>query len=88
MEALGDGDLAAGRAGVVPLDLEMPADARALVISGPNAGGKSVALKTVGVFCLLAQCGWDMPAREDTCLPLVRRVCWWIWATTSPSPSR
>lgn len=59
---------------VVPLDMELPADARVLVISGPNAGGKSVALKTVGVLVLLAQCGWDVPAREDTCLPLVRRL--------------
>ena len=74
MAALGDGDPAAGRAEVVPLDLELPAAARALVVSGPNAGGKSVALKTVGVLTLLAQCGWDAPVREDTRLPLVRRV--------------
>ncbi len=59
---------------VVPLDLELPDAARVLVISGPNAGGKSVALKTVGVLSLLAQCGWDVPAREDTCLPLVARL--------------
>ena len=74
VEALGGGDLGAGRGAVVPLELEMPTGARALVVSGPNAGGKSVALKTVGVFCLLAQCGWDVPAREDTRLPLVGRV--------------
>jgi len=74
MEALGQGSITAGRSQVVPLDLELPQDARALVISGPNAGGKSVALKSVGVFCLLAQCGWDVPAREDTVLPLVRRL--------------
>ncbi len=73
-ETLGEGDPAAGRDKVVPLDLEIPADCAALVISGPNAGGKSVALKTVGVFTLLAQCGWDVPAREDTALPLVRRL--------------
>ncbi|MFH1841809.1 MAG: Smr/MutS family protein [bacterium] len=59
---------------VVPLDLELPADKRVVVLSGPNAGGKSVALKTVGVFSLLAQCGWDVPAREDTELPLIRRL--------------
>lgn len=74
MEALGHGDLAAGRELVVALDLEMPAQNQTLVISGPNAGGKSVALKSVGVFCLLAQCGWDIPAREDTILPLVTRL--------------
>lgn len=60
--------------GVVPLDLELPREARVLVISGPNAGGKSVAMKTVGVLVLLAQCGWDVPAREDSRLPLVRRL--------------
>ncbi|MBE0566832.1 MAG: Smr/MutS family protein, partial [Krumholzibacteria bacterium] len=74
LEALGGGSLAAGRRVTVPLELEMPARARALVVSGPNAGGKSVALKTVGVLVLLCQCGWDVPAREDTRLPLVDRV--------------
>ncbi len=74
MEALGEGDLSAGLNKVIPLELEVPSQARALVISGPNAGGKSVALKTVGVFCLLAQCGWDVPARQDTRLPLVTRL--------------
>lgn len=64
----------AAAAAVVPLDLELPPAVRVLVISGPNAGGKSVALKTVGVLVMLAQCGWDVPAREDTRLPLVRRI--------------
>jgi DNA mismatch repair protein MutS2 len=59
---------------VVPLDLAMPDGARILVISGPNAGGKSVALKCAGLLCLLAQCGWDVPAREDTRLPLLARL--------------
>ncbi len=74
LTALGEGDPAAGRDQVVPLDLELPSAARVLVISGPNAGGKSVALKSVAVFCLLAQCGWDVPAREDTVLPLITRL--------------
>ncbi len=59
---------------VVPLDLELPADRRVLVISGPNAGGKTVAMKTMGVLVMCAQCGWDVPAREDTRLPLVKRL--------------
>jgi len=59
---------------VVPLDLELPPGASVVVISGPNAGGKSVAMKTVGVLVMLAQCGWDVPAREDTRLPLVDRL--------------
>lgn len=74
LTALGDGDPRQGHDQVVPLDLELPAAARVLVISGPNAGGKSVALKSVAVLCLLAQCGWDVPAREDTVLPLVTRL--------------
>lgn len=74
MEALGEGDLKLGAAKVIPLELEVPSQGRALVISGPNAGGKSVALKTVGVFCLLAQCGWDVPGRQDTRLPLISNL--------------
>ena len=74
MEALGEGNLKLGAQKVVPLELEVPGEGRALVISGPNAGGKSVALKTVGVFCLLAQCGWDVPGRQDTRLPLIKNL--------------
>jgi DNA mismatch repair protein MutS2 len=59
---------------VVPLELELPADKQVVVLSGPNAGGKSVALKTVGVCVLLGQSGWDIPAREDTALPLVKKL--------------
>ena len=65
---------AAGAAGVVPLDLEWPEGCRALVISGPNAGGKSVALKGVGVLILMAQCGWDIPAAAGSVLPRVTRL--------------
>ena len=57
----------------VPLDLALdPAD-RVLVVSGPNAGGKTVALKTIGLFTLLAQSGVPLPAREVK-LPLYRQV--------------
>jgi len=54
----------------VPLDLSLSEGTRVLLISGPNAGGKSVALKCVGLMVLLAQCGWDLPARADSSLPL------------------
>jgi DNA mismatch repair protein MutS2 len=46
----------------VPLDLELPEGVRTLLLSGPNAGGKSVAMKTAGLFSLLAQSGFAIPA--------------------------
>jgi DNA mismatch repair protein MutS2 len=47
----------------VPIDLE-PGDLRAVVISGPNTGGKTVALKTLGLAAVLHQCGLRPPAEE------------------------
>ncbi|HET9087594.1 MAG TPA: Smr/MutS family protein [Acidobacteriaceae bacterium] len=47
---------------IVPLDLEMSAAAPQLIISGPNTGGKTVVLKTVGLFALMAQSGIPVPA--------------------------
>jgi len=56
---------------VVPLDLSLHLkDLRTLVISGPNAGGKSVAIKTVGLLCAMHQAGIPIPAREGTSLPV------------------
>src|SRR5207245_5111144 len=47
---------------VVPLTLEMDAGHRQLIISGPNTGGKTVGLKTVGLLALMAQSGIPVPA--------------------------
>jgi DNA mismatch repair protein MutS2 len=58
----------------VPLDLDLPADRRLLVVSGPNAGGKTVVLKTAGLFAMLAQCGIPIPAGAGTRLPVFRAV--------------
>lgn len=55
---------------VEPLDLEMGSTFRVLLISGPNMGGKTVALKTVGLLSLMMKCGLHVPAAEDTALPI------------------
>ncbi|RYY07157.1 MAG: endonuclease MutS2, partial [Cytophagaceae bacterium] len=49
---------------VVPLDVELTPEQRILVISGPNAGGKSVALKTVGLVQYMLQCGLLIPCDD------------------------
>jgi DNA mismatch repair protein MutS2 len=51
---------------VVPLDIELDDRNRILVISGPNAGGKSVCLKTVGLLQYMLQCGMTIPVREGS----------------------
>ncbi len=51
---------------VVPLNLEIGAHARTLVITGPNMGGKTVALKSIGIMTLMAQAGLHVPADDDT----------------------
>lgn len=51
---------------LVPLDIELTADNRILVISGPNAGGKSVCLKTVGLLQYMLQCGLGIPVGEQS----------------------
>jgi DNA mismatch repair protein MutS2 len=59
---------------VVPLDLELTPDKRLLVISGPNAGGKTVVLKTAGLFSLMAQAGLPIPCAPGTRLPVFSAV--------------
>ena len=49
---------------VVPITLSLGRDYRFLLISGPNTGGKTVTLKMVGLFCLMAMCGLFIPAKR------------------------
>ncbi|MBP1687439.1 MAG: recombination and strand exchange inhibitor protein [Deltaproteobacteria bacterium] len=67
------GLLCAGR-DVIPVDLVLPAGKRVLVITGPNTGGKTVALKTLGLVALMAQSGILIPVAEGGCLPCFQAV--------------
>ncbi len=57
---------------IVPLDLKLDRKKHILVISGPNAGGKSVCLKTVGLLQYMLQCGFPVPAKENSEFPVFR----------------
>ncbi len=59
---------------IVPLDLELTAERRALVITGPNAGGKTVALKTTGLLAMAHLCGLPIPAGAGSRLPFLHNV--------------
>ncbi len=59
---------------VVPLDLTMRSSEKVLIITGPNAGGKTVALKTVGLLTVMAHAGLPIPAASDTVIPLCSHV--------------
>jgi DNA mismatch repair protein MutS2 len=56
---------------VIPLTIDLDGNASALVISGPNAGGKTVALKTAGLLVAMGMSGLPVPAADGTVLPCV-----------------
>lgn len=58
----------------VPLDFTMDEDTAGVAITGPNTGGKTVAVKTVGLLCMMAQCGLHIPCGEGTAIGMRDRV--------------
>ncbi|MDR3311583.1 MAG: Smr/MutS family protein [Spirochaetaceae bacterium] len=60
--------------GAIPIDLCFDAGKRVIIISGPNAGGKTVAIKTFALLALLNQSGFPIPAAEGTALPCFSQV--------------
>ncbi len=54
----------------VPLTIQFDADTRLLVLSGPNTGGKTVLLKTLGLLAVMNQCSIPIPAAADSSLPI------------------
>jgi DNA mismatch repair protein MutS2 len=68
------GQESGGRREPVPVSLRLGFGEPVLVISGPNTGGKTVALKTLGLFALMAQSGLHVPAADGARLPVFKRV--------------
>ncbi len=59
---------------VVPIDAELGRNFDTLIVTGPNTGGKTVVLKTLGLFCLMTQAGLNIPAADESEIPVYNDI--------------
>ncbi|MCS1351543.1 endonuclease MutS2 [Mechercharimyces sp. CAU 1602] len=59
---------------IVPINLEIGEEHQGIIVTGPNTGGKTVTLKTVGLFALMTQSGLPIPANDGSFMPVFQQV--------------
>ncbi|MEC9476030.1 MAG: hypothetical protein VX764_03215 [Planctomycetota bacterium] len=67
-------DLEEVRRAVVPLDIALTPSCYQVIVTGPNTGGKTVVLKTVGLLSLMVACGIPIPANKGTRIPIFEKI--------------